>query len=266
MIRIGVANQKGGVGKTTTSVSVGHGLAIAGYKVLIIDTDPQGHVATFLGLDKAPGLLEYFRDGKELSEVVTRARKNLAIIPGDKSSDKVVTYLKDEPFGEKVVVNRLNEDPNMGMFDVVIFDMAPSYDQLHIATLLASDVVIIPTSCTYAALDGLVEILATIKQVQAYGHDLKFRILPTYYNRIEREVRLQYGTILEKFPRHTWAPIPKSTEVTQSVAYGKTIWEYCPIVPAVRGYPSENKKNILLGGYANVIGRIQNLMEDCEGS
>lgn len=262
MIKIGVGNQKGGVGKTTTAVALGHGLVIAGYRVLIIDMDSQGHVATFLGKDKQPGLYEFVVGKNPLREVAVKARTNLLVIPGDKSSERVTTYLKDTPFGEKTIAKRLEEDVDINKIDVVIFDMAPSFDQKHIATLFATDLVIIPTKCEQASLDGVKELLLTVKQVQAYDHKLDFRILPTFYDQVRREVRIQYENILETFPGRTWAPIPVSTEVSESVALGKTVWEYCPTVKAVMGYPGEEHRNIYKGGYTNLLGRVQNYLEE----
>jgi chromosome partitioning protein len=257
---IGVANQKGGVGKTTTAVTLAHGLALMGKKVLLMDMDAQGQAAVFLGLDKGPGISEYVRnENVQITDVAVKARANLILIPGDKSSESIVSYLKDRPFGETYMKSKLQSDVNITQFDNVIFDMAPSFDLLHIATLLTMDTVIIPTMCAFASLDGLREIMATIKEVETYGHKINFRILPTFFDRVRKEIREQYQTILQYYPDHTLPPIPTSACVSESVAMGKSIWEYCANTTAAIGYVDTKNKNVRHGGYTQLISYAGNL-------
>lgn len=257
---IGVANQKGGVGKTTTAVTLAHGLALTGKKVLLLDMDAQGQAAVFLGLDKGPGISQYIKnENVQIADVGVKARKNLILIPGDKSSEGIVTYLKDRPFGETYLRSKLQSDVNITQFDLVVFDMAPSFDLLHIASLLAMDSVVIPTMCAFASLDGLREIMATIKEVESYGHKLDYRILPTFFDRVRKEIREQYQTILTHFPKHTLPPIPTSACVSESVAMGKSVWEYCATSNAAIGYVDNKNKNVRRGGYTQLISYVNNL-------
>ena len=126
-----IANQKGGVGKTTTAVTLAHGLAMAGQNTLLVDLDPQGHVAFALGVDKAPGLYRLVAEEEPISNVIVTTRENLDIVPGDKKTEKAKRAVVISNFPTEII-GRLFR--NVG-YDVVIFDMAPSLDVLHVSAL-----------------------------------------------------------------------------------------------------------------------------------
>ena len=148
-----VGNQKGGTEKTTTAISVGHGLAMRGNKVLLVDLDPQGHLAHLLHLPKASGLKRWFYDEVSVSDVIVQARPNLFILPGDKSTENVKGKIRDEPYGEQLFASQIAEQTKG--FDLVILDLAPSLDVLHVAALMASQVLLVPTRLRFADLDGV---------------------------------------------------------------------------------------------------------------
>jgi chromosome partitioning protein len=155
MYVITIANQKGGVGKTTTAVTLAHGLALAGQRTLLIDLDPQGHVAFALGLQKAPGLYRWIVEEEPLAKVSVSARANLHILPGDKSTDKAKRSVVISSFPAEILTRLLAH----ASFDVIVLDMAPSLDILHVAALLASNWVLIPTRLDALAVDGVNEVL-----------------------------------------------------------------------------------------------------------
>jgi chromosome partitioning protein len=247
---IAIANQKGGVGKTTTAVTLGHGLALRGYRVLIVDLDPQGHVAFGLGLGKAPGLSRLIVEQRPLADVTIRARDNLDVVLSDKSTERVKRYVTTLDFREWVLQKALKEAD----YDVIFLDTAPSLDVLHVAALVASNWVIIPTKLDAMAIDGVNEILRSIGEIAHQGNPLDgYTILPTFFERTTKETMVQLREIATTFGRQVWPPIPQDTKAREAAAYGKTLLEYSPKSPAVRGYTNSRG---LVGGYSEAIERI----------
>lgn len=246
-----VANQKGGVGKSTSAVTIGHGLALQGQRVLIVDLDPQGHVGFGLGLDKAPGLQQLIVGQQPLSQVAVRARKNLDVVLSDKSTEAVKRYVTTLNFREKVLANVLQASD----YDVIFLDTAPSLDVLHVAALVASNWVIIPTKLDAMAIDGVNEILRSMAEIAQQGYPLDgYNILPTFFERTTKETMFQLKEVASTFKQQVWPPIPQDTKAREAAAYGKTLLEYSPRSPAVRGY--QNGKQQYVGGYAEVIERM----------
>lgn len=256
MIVITVANQKGGVGKTTTAVTLAHGLARQDYKVLIIDLDPQGHVAFSLGLEKEPGLHRLLVEEAPVGEVVVLARPGLEVISGNKRTEAVKRYVTTLDFRERVLINSLKE-ANL-RYDVVLMDTAPSLDVLHVAALVASDWVLVPTKLDAMAVDGVNEILLSMGEVARQDHAfLGYSILPTFFDRTTRETAYQLRQVVNAFGGKVWPPIPRDTKAREAAAYGRTLWEYTPNSAAVTGYESNGKQ---IGGYADVLERMREVV------
>jgi chromosome partitioning protein len=251
MVVITIANQKGGVGKTTTAVTLGHGLALRGLKVLLVDLDPQGHVAFALGMDKAPGLYRLLCNQTPLDNVAVGARENLDIVPGDKSTGSAKRYVNTLNFREKVLLNALKGAIE---YDLVFLDLAPSLDVLHVAALIASDWVLIPTKLDAMALDGVNEILRSVAEVEQQGYALEgYSIVPTFFDRTTNETMVQLKALVELFGAMVWPPIPQSTKIREAAAFGQTPWEYCPRSAAVIGYQHGEER---IGGYVDIIARL----------
>lgn len=258
-----IANQKGGVGKTTTAVTLAHGLANHGINTLLIDLDPQGHVAECLGLEKSPGLWELLVRETPLQDVVVEARSNLFIVPGDKTTEKVKRYLATGgQKSTKVFENALKDAP----YQVVLFDCAPSYDILHIAALVASNLLLIPTKLDHLATDGVNEILLSAAELKRSG-DSKISliaVLPTFFERITKETSEQLRVLADKFGKLVWPPIPDDVRAREAVAYGQTLWEYATWSACVVGY--ERRDGIdRIGGYKSTLDRIMRALR-LEGS
>lgn len=254
---IAVANQKGGVCKTTTAISTAYHFAANGRRVLVVDFDVQGQVSTFLGIKKANGLYRLMADEEPVKQVVINARPNLDIIPNDKSNEKLTAYMLQATFREYAVAKGLETAEG---YDLVFLDMPPSSNILHIAALVASDYVIIPTLADFASLEGVTEEIATIRslgRIPGVRPPQLIGILPTKYELTTGETkenirRLQRAIGSEQI----LPPIPTDVHVREANARGLTIWEYDPDSRAAVGYdngsPVRNSKG-KIGGYLHLV-------------
>ncbi len=261
MVVVTVANQKGGTGKTTTVVTLGHRLALDGHRVLIVDTDVQGHVAVALGLDKQPGIyrLVQWYQGVASDLLIVPARERLDVLPSDKSTEPAKRILAGMDFRERILVNAL--DALKGKYDVILIDTAPSVDVLHVAALVASHYLLVVTKLDHLAIDGVREIittLAAIRRQSGQGPEL-LGIIPTFLDRQTNESALQLRALANGFGRLVWPPIPVDVKLRECPAFGRTIWEYAPSSRGVIGVPNGTGK--LVGGYAQVVARIVQVLK-----
>jgi len=252
---ITIANQKGGVGKTTTAVTLGHGLSLAGRRVLIVDLDPQGHVAFALGMKKTNGLYRLLVESEPLHKVAEVARPNLDIIASDKTGEAVGRYVTTVNFREKVIINAVKGSG----YDVIFLDTPPSIGMLNVAALAASNWIIIPTRLDAMAIDGVNEILRSMAQVEDNGYHFDgYSILPTFFDRTTKETATQLREVVNAFGEKVWPPIPQDTKTREAAAFGKTVWEYSPDSPAVVGYQINGKK---VGGYQALLDKLKEVIE-----
>lgn len=163
---ISVTNQKGGVGKTTTAINLSAGLGLLGKTVLLLDLDPQGNATSGLGIKKNnKGIYDVMIDGEDIFNVIMDTKvKNLKVIPSniDLSGATVeMVALKDR---ESLLKNALNKVKDR--FDYIIIDCPPSLDLLTVNAFTASDKVLVPIQCEYYALEGLGQLMNTVKLIK----------------------------------------------------------------------------------------------------
>jgi chromosome partitioning protein len=224
-----ITNQKGGVGKTTTAVTVASGLARQGKRVLIIDLDPQGQCATALGVNPEPCLLNLLLlPGHPRQWVRETGRDNLSIIPGDRSTDTA-----------QIVLNAQNRDvaaiatavaPLTPEYDYIFFDTAPSAGGLQERAIWASQKVIIPSATEFLSLDGLMQIvnlLDSLTRKRDWRGEL-FGVLPTFYDTTTRQSKQAYDALKQAFGPRCLSPIRRSTLLRECPSDSLTIWEKDP--------------------------------------
>ena len=244
------ANQKGGVGKTTSAVNIADGLARRHQRVLLIDLDPQGHAALSLGFPKTPSLYRLLSLDEPFEKVVTHARPGLDLIAGDKTTEKVKRQIALQDFRETVLADQITKVA----YDVILLDLAPSLDVLHLNGLYASDWVIIPTRLDLLSLDGVTEILATMADLAAAGKRYHgYSILPTFFERTTRETFRQFRDLVSIYRQHVWPPIPQDSLVREASSVGKTLWELNRRSSALDGFRDGRQR---LGGYRQVLDRL----------
>jgi chromosome partitioning protein len=230
---IAVANQKGGVGKTTTSVNLGACLAYIGKKVLLVDIDPQGNATSGIGIEKADVnhcIYDVLVDDVEASKVIkSTSVENLYAIPATIQLAGAEIELVPT-ISREVRLKRALEEVRAN-FDYVIIDCPPSLGLLTINSLTASDAVIIPVQCEYYALEGLSQLLNTVRLVQKHlNHDLKIEgVLLTML-----DARTNLGIqVIEEVKKYFQDKvyktiIPRNVRLGEAPSHGEPIITYDP--------------------------------------
>jgi chromosome partitioning protein len=166
---VAVANQKGGVGKTTTAINVATSVALAGRRVLLVDVDPQGNLTSGVGLkgQRATGGTAYealLTDGAPDDFVLPTGIERLSLMPADRNLTGAEIELVSMPDRERRLKRVL--DPLRARFDYIFIDCPPSLGLLTLNALVAADAVLIPLHCEYFALEGLAELVGTMRRVR----------------------------------------------------------------------------------------------------
>jgi chromosome partitioning protein len=171
---LALANQKGGVGKTTTAINLGTALAAIGEKVLILDLDPQGNASTGLGIDRKSRRLSTYHvlsgEASLASAVVETAVPRLCVAPSTLDLLGVeleIAHQRNRAHRLKLAIDSLMRDQSEDPFTYVLIDCPPSLNLLTINALAASDAVLVPLQCEFFALEGLSQLLKTVEQVRS---------------------------------------------------------------------------------------------------
>ena len=247
---IAFANQKGGVGKTTSAVTLAAGLARRKLRVLLVDLDPQGQAALSLGFPKSDGLYRFLSLEDPLENVLLHARPNLDLLTSDKSSEKVKRQIALMDFRQTILSDHL-----AGLdYDAVLLDLAPSLDVLQLNGLVASDWVVIPTRLDRLSIDGVKEILLSMAELSQAGKCYRgYSILPTFFERSTKETLIQFRELVQTFGEHVWPPIPQDASVRAASGRGVTLWESGHASSAVQGFKNGRQ---FQGGYMQTLDRL----------
>ena len=233
-----VANQKGGVGKTTTAVSVAHSLALRERRVLLVDFDPQGQCATSLAINPEPGAFNALVNPQSDIHQWFRetGRAGLDLLPGDRSTAtaQIVINAENRPIDAiRQLFRTVSKE-----YDYIIFDTAPSVGGIQERAIYAADLVLIPTATEFLAMDGLaqmIELLASLREKAGWEGDL-LGVLPTFYDEQTSESGKSLKELQEGFGEAVLPPIHRATVLRECAAEGKTIFEIAPASRASREY------------------------------
>lgn len=236
-----VANQKGGVGKTTTTVNVAAALAQAGATVLVIDLDPQGNASTALGIDhhaEVPSIYDVLVDGDPMSEVVQPCPDIAGLYCAPATIDlagaeiELVSLVARETRLKKAVTAYVNERADSGeRIDYVLIDCPPSLGLLTVNAFVAANEVFIPIQCEYYALEGLSALLKNIELIRDHlNPDLHVStILLTMFDGRTRLSAQVADEVRNHFPDQTLkATVPRSVRISEAPSHGQTVMTYDP--------------------------------------
>jgi chromosome partitioning protein len=236
---ITVANQKGGVGKTTTAVNLAHGLVLEGKRVLLVDLDPQGQCATILGLKPEAGAFNLLVAEQSPDHVIRITdRENLFVILGDRKTATAQTVLSVQRVPISYTHQKLAPAIKKDQIDFMIIDTSPSVGDLQEQALWASNGVLIPCAVDYLASDGVFNIAQTLKRIHE-EHKWQGRIigiLPTFYDEVTRESKATLEDLRKRFDKLLLDPIHRATVLRECAVEGKTIFELGPRSRAAQQY------------------------------
>ena len=242
MRKICVSISKGGVAKSTSAVSIAHGLAMAGKRTLLIDTDDQGQAGFLLGIAPKHGLGEVLSRGMSPIKAMEKARPDLFLLSGGRELSGVKREIGRKDFGaERSLANVMESVAHE--FEFIIIDTSPAWDALTINSLFFCNEVLMPVSLEVLSLNGLAEFTKRLDELVRFHSDLGRRYLvPTFLDgRVKKSKEIL--SILEKHYKPILMPaIRYCSRVAEATGFGKTIFEYAPRSTASQDYQTITKR------------------------
>lgn len=239
---IAVANQKGGVGKTTTAVNLSAALARMGKKVLLIDCDPQGNATSGLGIDKEgleQSIYDVLVNEVSIQDVIIETQFKLALVPAvmDLAGAEVeLVEFEDKLYRLKKAVADIKDT-----YDYIIIDCPPSLGHVTLNALTAADSVMLPLQCEFYALEGLTQLLSTVQLVQEqFNEDLTIDgLVLTMYDPRTNLSEQVVEEVKNHFPDMVYATkIPRNVRLSEAPSFGKPIFNYASTSKGAQAYMS----------------------------
>lgn len=230
---IAIGNQKGGVGKTTTTVNLGAALANLGKKVLIIDSDSQGNATSGLGVERSTqdaSLYEVLVNQVKIQDVIVQtSQENLEIVPSNiqlAAAELELVNIENRESRMKEAIAPIRHN-----YDYILIDCPPSLGQLSINAFTASDTILIPVQAEYYALEGLTQLLNTIRLVQK-TYNRQFRIEGVLITMLDARTNLGFE-VMEEVRKYFHEKvyntvIPRNIRLSEAPSFGQSVIEYDP--------------------------------------
>jgi chromosome partitioning protein len=224
MRKIAVINQKGGVAKTTTTINLAFGLAERGYKILILDLDGQGNIATTLHIKGGKDMYALLVENDDVAECMVAVNENVYVIPSNESLEKAEIILAGRPARETILRRALQEVRN---FDFVLLDCPPSLGLLNQNAILYAKEAFIPVSTDYLGVDALHKMIKEIQTINnIFDHNCEVRmIIPTLFDGRTKSGKANLQLIKERYATIPIAdPIRMNSKIKEMAEKGKPIF------------------------------------------
>ena len=228
---LAIANRKGGVGKTTTTVNVATAMAAAGKKVLVVDLDPQGNASTSMGVNKRGRMASSYDvliGQAKLSEAIVWTEiPNFSIVPSSPDLAGAEIELVDIERREFALKDALNREAVN--YDYVLIDCPPSLSLVTINALVAANAVIVPLQCEFLALEGITDLIRNINQIKRkFNPDLKLQgVVLTMYDKRNNLTQMVEEDVRNFFGKKVYQTvIPRNVKVSEAPSHGKPVLIY----------------------------------------